>query len=80
MPAPTQQFQVRPIWLGGPSRIWSPYRRSGASLPTTGGGFLGAYVGQQCKKPCPGVFRISQGLEVAEKWLCGGCVNRSESL
>lgn len=75
MLAATTHLLIKAMWLGGPSHIWSPTRQSGASLPAAAEGFLGAYVSQQCKKPCPGVLRISQGLEAADKWLCGGCRN-----
>ena len=80
MAAATQQLQVRSMWLHGPSRIWSPTRQSGASLPAAGGGYHGAYTCQQCQKPCPGVFRVLAAQEEAEKWLCGGCRNRPGSL
>lgn len=69
------QPQVRTMWEGGPDRLVSEVRCSGAPDAYAEGGYAGNYVCQGCQAPSQGVYRVKPRLEVAKKWLCASCVD-----
>ncbi len=67
------QPEIKAAWVGGPDRLWSAVRCSGASSPQQNGGFAGSYVCHGCQVPVAGVYRVKAGPQAQERWLCAAC-------
>ena len=61
--------EVRRMWSGGPLRQWSETNPSRSWLAYATGGYVAAYVCDQCQVPCDGVYFVRG----EQKWLCGRC-------
>jgi hypothetical protein len=64
---------TRRMWAGGPLRRLSPIRSAGCQIPLEGGGYGGSYVCDECLMPVVGVYRVIQGVQGRETWLCAAC-------
>jgi hypothetical protein len=66
------------MWDGGPLRQFSTTQVSSHYIRYCGRslkGYAGAYVCDECKRPCKGVY-LSHPSETRNLWLCGGCKHR----
>src|SRR5215469_16960575 len=66
--------EVRVMWPGGPSRMYSPVKCSAAPIGYADGGFVGSYVCQKCGQPEAGVYRVKAGAQTG-MWICGRCLS-----
>src|SRR5713101_8380706 len=66
---------VKRMWPGGPLRRWSPSKCSGGIVYATGGYVL-AYVCEDCRRALVGVYRVRVGADVV--WVCRGCREKRE--
>jgi hypothetical protein len=71
-----QDYEIRQMWAGGPSRIWSSTCGNMAPMGYATGGFVGSYICQGCNQQADGVYR-SEDSTGGKKWLCGSCADRS---
>jgi hypothetical protein len=59
----------KPMWNGGPIRMWSARKTSQAPMSYADGGFVGSYVCTGSWEPCDGLYLVRE----EQKWLCGPC-------
>lgn len=63
-------IEIKHMWSGGPLRQWSMKKPSnGKWTGLAGGGFVGNYVCERCKRPVDGVYHVRE----PRRWLCGPC-------
>lgn len=71
--AVTASALVKPMWPGGPNRLWSVVRTTSSQTSLESGGFAGLYVCGRCNRPTVGVYRVIAGRGGVSEWLCGRC-------
>jgi hypothetical protein len=71
--------KTKRMWAGGPLRFWSSFRGGGCRMPMAEGGFGGAYVCERCLVPVAGVYRVSDGVQGRQSWLCASCKTESSA-
>jgi len=61
------------MWTDGPLRLWSSERNGGCRMPLAEGGFGGAYLCDGCSAPVVGLYRVFDGVQGQQSWLCATC-------
>jgi hypothetical protein len=70
--------ETKRMWTHGPLRLWSIVRVGGCRIPLANGGFGGAYVCEACLVPVAGVYRVIDGVQRQQSWLCAMCKSREK--
>lgn len=66
-------IEAKRMWASGPLRLCSMERDGSCRMPLASSGFGGAYVCDGCLGPVAGVYRVIDGVQGHQLWLCASC-------